>query len=347
MQHKPLWLYKLSHWEFWSFNAIYLPIVWYYIWLSAKARSFFFFNAANPYIKHGGFMMESKWEIHEQLPIEYTPITFLVETTLPEDELLFQALRIGFPLIAKPDIGGRGRGVAILQNEEMLRAYHQQCPVNYLLQALIPYENEVGIFYVRCPKTDAGIITGIVEKQMLTVTGDGESTIAMLLNKTLRMQVYSNAILKSLGEESSTVLAKGEKQVLVPIGNHARGATFIDISNRCSSSLIQAIDVVARKIPEFHYGRIDIRYKNWEDLCAGKNFMLVEVNGAGSEPTHMYDPSNSLWEAWRQIIAHWKWLYAISKVNKQRGFEYLPFSKGKKMFADAKAYDAVLNQFHF
>jgi hypothetical protein len=30
-----------------------------------------------------------------------------------------------------------------------------------------------------------------------------------------------------------------------------------------------------------------------------------------------------------------------------RGFPYLTFVAGKKMFADAKAYDAVLDPFHF
>lgn len=347
MQQKPLWLYKLSHWEFWSFNAIYLPIVWYYIWLSAKARSFFFFNAANPHIKHGGFMMESKWEIHQQLPVAHTPITFFIENTLPEDEVLHLALSIGFPLIAKPDIGGRGRGVAILYNQEMLFDYHRKCPVPYLLQAIIPFENEVGIFYVRSPKTDQGFISGIVEKQMLSVTGDGISSIEMLLNKCNRMRVYKDGILKNIGAASQDILPAGVAKVLVPIGNHARGATFFDITKKINPELTKTIDNLCRKLPEFHYGRLDIRYKNWEDLCSGKNFMLVEVNGAGSEPTHMYDPSNTLWEGWRQIIRHWKWLYAISKANKMRGFPYLTFVAGKKMFADAKAYDAVLDPFHF
>jgi hypothetical protein len=324
-----------------------MPIVWYYIWLSAKARSFFFFNAANPYIKNGGFMMESKWEIHQQLPIAHTPITFFVQTSLPEEEVLQLALRIGFPLIAKPDIGGRGRGVAILSNQEMLFDYHRKCPVHYLLQTIIPHELEVGIFYVRCPKTDRGFISGIVEKQMLSVTGDGISSIESLLNQSNRMRVYKENILINIGAACNDILPAGVSKVLVPIGNHARGATFFDITTKNNPALEKAMDALCRNLPEFHYGRLDIRYKSWDDLCAGKNFMLAEVNGAGSEPTHMYDPSNSLWEGWRQIIRHWQWLYAISKANQKRGFPYLTFDAGKKMFTDAKAYDAVLDAFHF
>ena len=42
------WLIKLLHWEYWSFNAVYLPIMWHWFYLALRARSFFFFNAANP-----------------------------------------------------------------------------------------------------------------------------------------------------------------------------------------------------------------------------------------------------------------------------------------------------------
>jgi hypothetical protein len=49
---------------------------------------------------------------------------------------------------------------------------------------LIPYANEIGVFYVRYPNEKQGRITGIVAKEFLIVTGDGVSTIAQLLKKT-------------------------------------------------------------------------------------------------------------------------------------------------------------------
>jgi hypothetical protein len=36
-----------------------------------------------------------------------------------------------------------------------------------------------------------------------------------------------------------------------------------------------------------------------------QEFSLIEVNGAGSEPTHMYDPRHSLLNAWKEIVKHW------------------------------------------
>jgi hypothetical protein len=52
------------------------------------------------------------------------------------------------------------------------------------------------------------------------------------------------------------------------------------------------------QIPEFYYGRLDIMFTSWEDLAQGLNFSIVEVNGAGSEPTHIYDPKHSIFFAW-------------------------------------------------
>ena len=34
---------RLFNWEFWSFNTLYAPILFYWFWLSFKSRSFFLF----------------------------------------------------------------------------------------------------------------------------------------------------------------------------------------------------------------------------------------------------------------------------------------------------------------
>jgi len=54
---------KASSWEYWPMWLVYLPASLYFIYLSLKARSFFFFSAANPSIETGGMFFESKWSI--------------------------------------------------------------------------------------------------------------------------------------------------------------------------------------------------------------------------------------------------------------------------------------------
>ena len=46
-----------------------------------------------------------------------------------------------------------------------------------------------------------------------------------------------------------------------------------------------------RDLP-YYSGRLDIRYNTLDELKPGNNFSIIELNGAGSEPTHIYDPTH-------------------------------------------------------
>jgi hypothetical protein len=143
--------------------------------------------------------------------------------------------------------------------------------------------------------------------------------------------------LKNLyGEKMLEVLPDGEERILVPYGNHARGAMFIDDSDLIDEKLTDTIDEICKQIPGFYFGRLDIRYNNWEELKQGKNFSIIEVNGAGSEPTHIYDPRHSLFFAWKEIIRHWILLWRISRINHKKGYPYLTLKEGLEMFREDK-----------
>ena len=117
---------------------------------------------------------------------------------------------------------------------------------------------------------------------------------------------------------------------------------FLDDSALIDEQLRKTIDSVCKQIPDFYYGRLDIRFDNWEDLKAGNKFTIIEVNGAGSEPTHMYDPKHSLFFAWKEIIRHWIILWKISRLNHKKGIPYLTTKEGWKMLKDNKAFDKTL-----
>ena len=96
---------------------------------------------------------------------------------------------------------------------------------------------------------------------------------------------------------------------------------------------------MCKQIPGFFFGRLDIRYNHWEELREGINFSIIELNGAGSEPTHIYDPAHSIFYAWKEIIRHLHILYKISIRNhRNHKVPFLPYSDGWKMFKDNKAY---------
>lgn len=333
---------KLFNWEYWPFNAVYAPIMFYWFWLSLKSRSFFFFSTANPSIENGGFALESKAAIYDLIPKKYSPRTLLFKTgtalSLIKEQITVH--QFSFPMIAKPDIGGRGVQVKLVHNERELADYIKQIRVDFLLQAYVDYKNEVGLFYYRIPGEMKGHISGIVGKEFLTVTGDGRSTIKELLIREPRHLLQLDVLTSTYGlKYLEHILSEGESQTMVPYGNHARGAKFIDLSYLITDELTQHIDRVCRQIPGFYFGRMDIMYHNWEEFCAGKNFSIIELNGAGSEPTHIYDPSHSIFFAWKEIIRHWKLLYRISKLNNEhKGLKYMSYEEGTTMLRDNNRY---------
>lgn len=278
--------------------------------------------------------MDSKIEIYDLIPQQYYPETKFVKEKISFDdlEIVLENSKIKFPFIVKPDIGLRGSAVKKVTNLDELKAYHHKANFDYLVQDLIPYENEVGIFYVRFPHEKNGRITGIVAKEFLIVEGDGFSTIEALLKANPRYEFQLKALEKEYGSQLKTILNKGEKRNLVPYGNHARGAKFLDYSHLISPKLTKVIDEMCLQIPEFYFGRMDLMYNTWEELEEGKNFSIVELNGAASEPTHIYDPKHSLFFAWKELARHIRYMFYISVANHKRGFPYLAHKVGMEQY---------------
>ena len=253
-----------------------------------------------------------------------------------------KACNIQYPAIGKPDIGMRGMSVQKLENDHDLLAYVQKSKVDFLIQAYIPYEEELGIFYCRIPGDEKGQITGIVGKELLAVTGDGQSTIEELLQQDQRYILQLPVLKKSIPEELPVILSVGEKKLLVPYGNHARGAKFLDVSHLADDRLNYMIDQLAKQINGFYYGRMDVRYHTIEDLRQGKNYSIIELNGSGSEPTHMYDPRHSVFFAWKEITRHWAIMCKISRINHKNGIPYMSRKEGLAMLkANSKLVEAI------
>lgn len=324
---------KLFNWEYWPYYAVYAPVMCYWFWLSIKSRSIFFFNTANPGMKNGGFAMDSKNDTYANIPSQYCPKTVLVKKGSSVNIAAMQ-----LPLIAKPDIGQRGLGVTLLQTQKDVANYARNSKVDFLLQAYISSPNEAGIFYHRMPGCITGTISGIVGKELMSVTGDGQSSLQELLIKNPRYLLQVPALTKIDASTLHCILPEGKTCYPAPYGNHCRGTKFIDLSGRITSQLTARINAVCKQIPDFYYGRLDIKYDSWAELCAGK-FTIIEVNGAASEPAHMYDPKHSIFFAWKEIIRHWAILYQISKQNRQnRGLSYMSYREGMAMIKNNTQY---------
>ncbi len=337
---------KITNWEYWPFDVVYLPIYCYWAWLALKARSFFFFNTANPTIENGGFLMESKKKIYDQMEEGSYPKTFLINDLTSFNHCIqkIQSNEIVFPIIAKPDIGLRGLQVKKLNNIDDLLEYHSHSKVAYLLQEYINYPNEVGIFFYKMPGDLQGTISGIVGKEFLTVIGNGQSTIEELIIQNDRYFLQLDQLRNNYGKTLENILPKNDLLTLVPYGNHARGAKFIDLTHLADAQLNNTINSICNKIPQFYFGRMDIKYNDWNELKEGKHFSIIELNGAGSDPTHIYDPKHSIFFAWKEIIKHLNILFRISRINKERlQLNYMTTKEGMDMLKANKAHVKLIS----
>ncbi len=333
MSNFKLFLHKLTHWEYWPFGIVYFPMYFAWFYYSAKARTWFFFLPANPGIKNAGFLLESKKEIYDSIPAYAIPKTLLFPPNSSSADILKKMKEAGidFPCIGKPDIGMKGLAVSLLKNEQDLSVYSEKIKLDFLIQEYINLPNEIGVFYYRVPGNSTGNISGIVQKELLSIIGDGKSSIEELLTKDPRYQFQLLALRKIYGSGLAAIPLSGVRKELVPYGNHARGAKFTDSSAVADSQLINFIDSLCRKVPEFYYGRLDIKYNSLEELKQGKRYCIIELNGAGSEPTHIYDPKHSIFFAWKEILRHYRLLWEISMKNHQRGFAHMSWREGLKM----------------
>jgi hypothetical protein len=126
---------------------------------------------------------------------------------------------------------------------------------------------------------------------------------------------------------------KNRTMILSEIGNHSKGTQFLTGNHLISNSLESVFDKLNHQIDGWYYGRIDLKYKSWEELLEDKNFKIVEINGVMSEPTHIYDATSgaTFFDAVRTIKDNWKIMDKIAlKIHLKYNAAYpklLPFVK--------------------
>jgi hypothetical protein len=151
------------------------------------------------------------------------------------------------------------------------------------------------------------------------VTGDGVSTLEKLILADDRAVCMARFLLDKHKRRASEIPAKGQRVQLVEIGTHCKGALFLDGGWIKTSELTKKIDEISRSFDGFYFGRFDIRTPSVDDFRAGRNFKIVELNGVTSEATHIYDPGNSLLDAYRVLLEQWSLAFEIGAKNRERG----------------------------
>ncbi len=326
----------LSFFEFWPMWAFYPPVMLYAGWLMLRYRGVMLPTVANPSFPGGGFFGESKADIL-QLAMQHVaewvaPFVRLerpestVQGVVAERDAALAALAaagLALPVVAKPDLGCRGAGVKLVRSAADLQAYLEAFPrgATLLLQRLVPFEGEAGIFYCRRPGQANGRIVSITLKYFPYVIGDGHSTLRELILNDARAGRLSHLYLRRHAARLDDVPAVGESIRLAFAGSHSRGAIFRNGTHLVTPEMEAGFDAIAKRLPEFHFGRFDVRFESFADVERGHGFSIVEINGAGAESTHIWDRRTGLLQAWRDLMRQYRWLFEIGHANRARGFK--------------------------
>ena len=317
----------VSPFEFLPGWLTYFPVVAQWIGLGIWHRDFSLPTAANPRISTGGLCGESKTAILDLVEGEardwIAPYTTMVTGSddLARAQAAAASAGLAVPLVLKPDIGCNGAGVRLVGDDEAFARALAAFPrgVTLVLQKLISYEGEAGIFYVRRPQEAVGQVTSLTLKHAPSVRGDGVSTLRALIEADPRHGKLQHLYVARLGGKLDSVPAWGERVRLVFAGNHCRGSVFRNGASEITPALAARVETIARAMPEFHFGRIDVRYRSLDALREGRDFTIIEVNGVGSEATHIWDPDTTLLDVYASQLRHYGAAFAIAAELRRRG----------------------------
>jgi len=330
------------NWEKWPFKLIYFPLTPFWLWYCLRSRSLWFFSASNPTITFGGMEGEGKREMYEQLPEGSYPRTLYFSPQDPVDALLQQVRRsFSYPLVVKPDVGMKGLWFERIESEEALIRYHRAVPADYVLQEWNDWPIELSVFYYRHPTAPKGTISGFIQKTLLQVCGDGRSTLLELIGRHPKAAARVEELSVRHADRFSTVLPAGETYLLSHAANHNRGAFFYNLSDKISEALTDRFDALSRRT-NFYYGRYDLKVRSIEEFCSGGGYSILEFNGCGAEPNHIYDCEMGLWQAYRVILKHWQVLFEISRHNHRAGHRYWDFWRGIRFLRSSARHFTLL-----
>lgn len=312
-------------WEFWPVGLFYIPVVIYILGLVVRYRGLSF-TAVNPAMPGSGFIGENKSLSLLQLQqhgAKTTAKTGVIIHTLNVDEKVASCEQfmagnsLGYPIVLKPDFGQRGLDVEIINNPESLKTYLTAAVFDTVIQEYIPGV-EFGVFYVREPNANKGRIFSITHKCFPRLEGDGSSTIEALIFTHPRLQYMASFLLKQHRAQLHDIPSKGEKINVVSLGSHCQGSLFLEGEQYHTDILADVIDNVSQHLNGFYFGRYDIRAQSIEAFQQG-DIRVIEVNGVTSESTNMYDPSNTVFTAYKILFEQWRLAFSIGQMNIQQG----------------------------
>lgn len=338
--------YYIMHWEAWHWFAKYIVIGPAWLLYCLKARTLWFYTSSNPPLTFGGFVGDEKKEAYDLLPPGTCPKSIFLNPGTAIDDILnrMETCNLTFPVAVKPASGLMGFMFRKIESIHELRQYNEFMPVKYILQELVTYPMEVSVFYYRFPNHTKGTITGFVSKEPMEVIGDGKKTLWELMLCYPRVQFRLDEMKIKHAAHLDHVLHPGEKYCLSHALNLSRGGMLVNIEHKKDIQLHELFDHFSHYAGGLYYGRYDIRCRTVEELKKGLHFKVLEFNGSGGEPHHVYGNGNTFVKACRILLQHWSILYKISEYNHSHGVLRWQHRKGWQFFKKALQHILLLKK---
>lgn len=320
-----------SFFEFWPMWLMYAPVAAQWLLLGARYRSLSLPLIANPAVPLSGMAGAAKTAVFDAagavarrwiLPWMVHEVT--AEPARRQGEAVGRALAargLSFPLVGKPNIGCRGAGVRLLEDRPALTEYLSAFPpgAEIQFQRLSRWDAEAGVFYVRHPGSEAGEVTSLTLKYTPYVVGDGDSTLGELVAGDPRAGTLVHLYRDRHRDRWDQVVPAGEPRRLVFSASHCRGAVFRDGGRYVRAGLVRTLDRIFDDIPGFHYGRLDVKFRDIAGLGEGRGFEIIEINGASSESISIWDRDAGLGEAFGALLRQYRTLFKLGHANRRRG----------------------------
>lgn len=306
-------------------NGMLILAQW--VWLSVLYRSITLPSCANPALTAGGLVGEGKMEymaiMGERARAATARTTSVVITgagSLGEVEAAIERIGLSYPLVVKPDLGWCGFGVRRINGRDALALYVAAYPAGerLVLQEWLGADDEAGLFYMRRPGALSGELIGVLLRHFPRVVGDGVHTVGQLQDADRRAWRLGRDGASEPCCDISRIPARGEVVRIASVSSTRVGGGYEDGTPHITPELLRAVDSIARDMTDFHAGRFDVKYDRLADLRAGQ-FRIIEVNGAGSEAVHAWDPSFGLRQAYGIVFAKQRRLFAIGSEMRRKG----------------------------
>ena len=322
---------SVSFFEFWPGWLMYMPVGLQWVYLSIRHRSLTLPFLANPDLTLSGMVGVPKSELMIQATgLCKKAILPWVAFETDERKLTEQAKEwikvsaendINLPFVCKPDIGCRGFGVKLVKNIEQLEGIINSYPTgtSLLCQKLSKWEPEVGIFYVKDPVTGKGDVVTMTSKFLPTVTGDGERTLGELIINDPRAGHLKHLYTERHKEKWDSTPENGEVVKLVFSASHSKGAIFRDACEYITPELTETVVKIMDDLPNFYYGRLDVKYADLKSLRNGETFEVVEINAASSESANIWDRNTTYMVAVKTLLWQYRTLFKLGAYHRANG----------------------------